>query len=220
MKALAHEPERRYPSAAALAEDLRRYLTSRPVDARPDSRGYRLRKFVMRHRLGVAASGRRRRGRARCACRLALRDRRRPPGGQARRGRPGLSHAASSSRSILTVTPVRPPPCAIFWSAAASALDRELAEQPELRAEMHALLGQVFDQLVAAQTRARRTGAGPSRRGKRSSGPGDARTVKAKKGLAISLARQARYAEAEPLFKELLEQEQALGDKREMAACS
>ena len=56
MKALAHEPLRRYPSAAALAEDLRRYLTSKPVDARPDSRTYRLRKFVRRHRLSVAAS--------------------------------------------------------------------------------------------------------------------------------------------------------------------
>ncbi len=35
MKALAREPERRYGSAAALAEDLRRFLTSRPVEARP-----------------------------------------------------------------------------------------------------------------------------------------------------------------------------------------
>ena len=92
MKALAREPERRYPSAAALAEDLRRYLTSRPVDARPDSRGYRLRKFVTRHRLGVAASGV-----VAAAVLVALAvslvsDRRRSARGRARRGGASLSH--------------------------------------------------------------------------------------------------------------------------------
>ncbi len=55
-RALAREPERRYPSAAAFAEDLGRYLAGRPVRARPDARLYRLRKFVVRHRVGVAAA--------------------------------------------------------------------------------------------------------------------------------------------------------------------
>ena len=39
-KALAREPERRYPSAAALAEDLARHLDGRPIAARPDALGY------------------------------------------------------------------------------------------------------------------------------------------------------------------------------------
>jgi serine/threonine-protein kinase len=56
LRALAREPARRYPSAAAFADDLRRALDGRPVAARPDSAGYRLRKFVGRHRVGVAAS--------------------------------------------------------------------------------------------------------------------------------------------------------------------
>jgi eukaryotic-like serine/threonine-protein kinase len=57
MTALRREPERRYPSVAALAEDLRSFLDGRPVAARPDSLGYRARKFVGRHRLGVAVAG-------------------------------------------------------------------------------------------------------------------------------------------------------------------
>jgi serine/threonine protein kinase/tetratricopeptide (TPR) repeat protein len=56
MKALAKDREQRYGSAAALAEDLRRYLSGQPVQARPPSAGYRLGKFVRRHRLPVAAA--------------------------------------------------------------------------------------------------------------------------------------------------------------------
>ena len=55
-KAMAKEPERRYASAEALAEDLRRHLAGLPVAARPASAGYRLRKFAARHRAGVAAA--------------------------------------------------------------------------------------------------------------------------------------------------------------------
>ena len=54
--ALAREPERRYGSIAAFADDLRRYLDGRPVRARPDSGLYRARKFVARHRLAVVAA--------------------------------------------------------------------------------------------------------------------------------------------------------------------
>lgn len=53
LKALAEEPERRYPGAAELGEDLERHLGARPVRAHPPSRWYRTRKFVQRHRGGV-----------------------------------------------------------------------------------------------------------------------------------------------------------------------
>ena len=55
LKALQAAPERRYPSADALAGDVRRHLAGLPVHARPDTAGYRLRSFVRRHRVGVAA---------------------------------------------------------------------------------------------------------------------------------------------------------------------
>jgi tetratricopeptide (TPR) repeat protein/tRNA A-37 threonylcarbamoyl transferase component Bud32 len=53
--ALKRQPAERYDSAAALADDLQRYLDGQPVRARPDSTGYRLKKFVGRYRLPVAA---------------------------------------------------------------------------------------------------------------------------------------------------------------------
>ena len=53
-RALEKDPEARYPSAAALAEDLRRLLAHEPVEAGAPTAGYRLRKFVRRHRVGVA----------------------------------------------------------------------------------------------------------------------------------------------------------------------
>jgi eukaryotic-like serine/threonine-protein kinase len=55
-KTLKKDPMARYASADTLADDLERCLDGRPVLAQPDSRSYRLRKFVRRHAVGVAAS--------------------------------------------------------------------------------------------------------------------------------------------------------------------
>jgi serine/threonine-protein kinase len=55
-KALAIEPERRYASAGGLADDIERHLEAQPVGAHPPSRWYRARKFVQRHRGGIAVT--------------------------------------------------------------------------------------------------------------------------------------------------------------------
>ncbi len=54
LKALHQDPLRRYGSADQLAEDVRRYLEGLPVKARGAGRWYRWRKFLRRHRWGVA----------------------------------------------------------------------------------------------------------------------------------------------------------------------
>ncbi len=56
LKAAAIDPEHRYASAGALAEDIERHLDRQPVLAHPPSRWYRASKFVDRHRGGVATT--------------------------------------------------------------------------------------------------------------------------------------------------------------------
>jgi serine/threonine protein kinase/tetratricopeptide (TPR) repeat protein len=59
MKALDKDRTRRYQSASSFARDILRYLGHEPVEACPPSFTYRTRKYIRRHRVGVAAS---------CAC--------------------------------------------------------------------------------------------------------------------------------------------------------
>jgi serine/threonine protein kinase/TolB-like protein len=56
LKALAKQPEDRYPTATAFADDLQRYLSGEPIEARPARLTYRLGKLVLRHRLATGAT--------------------------------------------------------------------------------------------------------------------------------------------------------------------
>jgi tetratricopeptide (TPR) repeat protein/tRNA A-37 threonylcarbamoyl transferase component Bud32 len=54
-KALAKEPDQRFGTVAEFADDVDRFLTSRPIRARRPTAAYRARKFIGRHRAGVVA---------------------------------------------------------------------------------------------------------------------------------------------------------------------
>jgi serine/threonine protein kinase/tetratricopeptide (TPR) repeat protein len=56
MKAMAKDRTRRYSTASELAAEVERHLRHEPVTAGPPSAVYRLRKYVRRHKLGVAAA--------------------------------------------------------------------------------------------------------------------------------------------------------------------
>jgi serine/threonine protein kinase len=56
LKALRKAPEERYASAEAFAEDVRRHLEGRPVQARPQTLSYRAGRFVARNRAAVGAA--------------------------------------------------------------------------------------------------------------------------------------------------------------------
>ena len=56
LKALRKEPAARYSSADQLSDDIRRHLEGVPVLARKSSFPYRCRKYLQRHKVGVAAA--------------------------------------------------------------------------------------------------------------------------------------------------------------------
>ncbi len=56
MKAMAKDKDRRYGSPGELAADLRRYLGDEPIEARPPTRWYQVKKFARRNKTLVAAT--------------------------------------------------------------------------------------------------------------------------------------------------------------------
>ena len=56
LKALEKDRARRYATPSELAADIGRYLRNEPVLARPASAGYRARKYIRRHRVGVVVA--------------------------------------------------------------------------------------------------------------------------------------------------------------------
>jgi serine/threonine protein kinase len=167
LTALRREPERRYASAARLADDLRLYLDGRPIMARPDTSGYRLRKFVKRHRVGALATvsvlvslvaglglalwqageARRHAADAQAQAERAEREARRAES-QARRAEQTKNFVVSlfeqtnpeRNRKGAELTAVD------LLREAAGRVERELAEAPESQAELRVAVG---DSLVA-----------------------------------------------------------------------
>ena len=84
MKAMEKDRARRYDTANGLANDLARYLADEPVEARPPSTAYRVRKFVRRNKAGVAA--------------LAAVTARADRGRRGRDGRAGAGHPRRGAR--------------------------------------------------------------------------------------------------------------------------
>jgi len=56
LKALEKERDRRYQSAADFGQDIQRYLLNQPIQARPQSMIYHLRKFARRRRIPLATA--------------------------------------------------------------------------------------------------------------------------------------------------------------------
>jgi serine/threonine protein kinase len=56
LKAMRKERDRRYATPSEMAADIRNYLSDLPLMAGPESRAYRARKFVSKHRLGVGVA--------------------------------------------------------------------------------------------------------------------------------------------------------------------
>lgn len=206
MKALQKDPARRYATAAALHEDLTRFLEGRPVLARPDSPVYRARKFVGRHRVAVlagvvflgvlAGAGIRERG---------LRN-------QAEAEARTADAASDFLVGIFTASdPYEVNPASgrdltaqALLNRGASRVDSALAGQPELQAQMLMVLGRVYNSLALYDSAASLYGRALERRqaalGDRSPGAAESLTELG----AVHVAR-GRSDSAEPLLRRALE---------------
>ncbi len=150
LKALHPESIRRYGSVDALADDIQRHRLGLPVLARPDSAGYRLRKFVSRHRAGMTTAA------AVLMLITALttfytlrlskeRDRAQQEAEKAQQVAEFLqdifevSDPSESRGESVTAREL--------LDRGAERLQTELADQPDIRAEMHDVIGSVYREL-------------------------------------------------------------------------
>ena len=229
LKALRKEPGRRYPSAAALLEDLRRYRDGLPVLARPDSFTYRARKFAGRHRVGVAVTA------LALAGALAAAGRERALRAQAESERAKAEAESAKARAVqeflVGVFGASDP---YTGSAEASReltaqrlldrgrarVDSALGSEPEVQAEMRTVLGRVYANLGLYADAAPLLERALERRrallGERHEAVAATATE-----LGDVYLRQARYAEAESLLGAALATRRALhGAESEPAARS
>ncbi len=157
LTALQADPARRYATVDALAGDLRRFLSGHPVAARPDTLGYRMRRFVGRNRVAVAASAL-----AVAALLAAL-------GTAVLQARRAEHQAEQAARQAERAERIRAFLASIFEVSApenargepvsarnlldegARRVDTELAAEPELRAEMLDLLAGLYRKLGALE---------------------------------------------------------------------
>jgi eukaryotic-like serine/threonine-protein kinase len=210
-KALRKAPGERYPTVAAFADDLRRYLRQEPVSARPDSLAYRARKFVARHRGGVAAA----------ALAVAL------LAGGALRERTLRAHAEAEARragaveqylvSVFDVADPFAPPNVRGGDVTARALldrgavrvDSVLADQPDVQAELRRALGHVYANLGLYDKAAPLLQRSLAQRRVRY-GPRHPAVAESMDRLGEVLTMQRRFDEAEPLLRGALAQRRAL----------
>lgn len=146
LQALQKDPARRYGSAEALQADLRRYLNGQPVAARRESIAYRLRKFARRHAIAVAAA---------ILVTLSLMAGLAGTAWQARVAASEAAKAQAVSTFLTGLFEVADPDLANAESitarelldAGARRVNAELVGQPDVRAEMLALLGDIHRKL-------------------------------------------------------------------------
>jgi serine/threonine-protein kinase len=216
LAAMRKEPERRYASVEQLAGDLRRYLLRLPVMARRDSRAYRARKFIRRHRAGVVAASlaaaalvafsivtgvQSTRLRAQSERITVERDRAR----QVSAFLVDLFRSADPFAGAGPRTTVRE-----VLDNGAARIDDDLREQPEVRTELLRVMALSYLNLgLTAEARAllERATAIPvsSSIPDQTLGGGEPPAIGARHALAKVLQESGEYAAAESLYREVLD---------------
>jgi non-specific serine/threonine protein kinase/serine/threonine-protein kinase len=203
MKALEKDRNRRYGTPSELAADISRYLNSEPVTARPASTGYRLQKYVRRHRIAVAVAAGLVVLLAGFATLQAMQLRRitreRDRADRVTEFMSGMFKVSDPSQARGNSITARE-----ILDKAAKDIDSGLAKDPELQAQMMSMMGNVYKNL-GLYDRARPLLERSVDTRRRLFGASDPLTMRSADDLAWILDRESRYAEAEKLQRETLE---------------
>lgn len=208
VKALKKNPDERYRSVTAMADDLGRYLRNEPISARPDTITYRAVKFVRRHRTAVtlatlvvvatvagvvgtlvqARTARQQRD-------AAIRER---------------DHATRITGFMTNMFKVSDPfqrsgniTAREILDKAAQQIETDLAKDPEAQARMMSVMGEVYDNIgLIPQGKLLVTRAAELQR--KVLGPEHPETLMSMEMVGKILLEEGRFEEAEKLQRETL----------------
>jgi serine/threonine protein kinase len=206
MKALEKDRARRYGTPSDFAADIERYLQNQPVQARPASTGYRLRKYVARHRVAVSVSALFLLLLVAFAINQALQLRR------ITRERDRADRIAEFMTSMFKVSdPSEARGSSItareILDKSSTEIDKSLEKDPELRARMMYLMGTVY-QGLGLYSKAQSLLEQALEIDRRTLGSDSEHTIGTMTALAAVLALQGRHADAEKLARESVAQAQ------------
>jgi serine/threonine protein kinase/Tfp pilus assembly protein PilF len=210
LKALEKEPVRRYPTVAALDEDLARYLGGQPILARPASAPYQIRKLVARHKIPFAAAASLVVLLAGFATAMTL---------QARRIADERDRANREARTALRVSdfltglfkvsdPSQSRGNAItareILDKGVGKIEKELADEPEVQARLMLTMGNVYGNLGDYE-RARPMLERSVEMRRSLMGEENLDTLASMNALALQYRLMARVSEAEKLYGRIIE---------------
>jgi len=211
MKAVAKNRGRRFGSPAELAADIGRHLAHQPVLASPPSTLYRARKFVRRHRLGVAVIV----AAALFLVAFAVRERIQSRQIAAERDRAsrvleylkGVFEVSAPSEARGNEVTARE-----LLDKSATRIEEELQDKPVVQAELMYTMGDVYLGLGLHPEAERLLEQALATR-RRVLGDDHPDTLKSINKIGQVLQRRGKLEEAEPLFSEALERRRrVLGD--------
>jgi len=206
-KALKKNPEERYASVSAFAEDLQRYLNHEPIHARPDTFVYRAAKFVRRHRMAVSLA---------MAVVLAIVAGLIGTLVQAHTARLQRDAAirerdrANRVTEFMISTFKVPDPAQSnvnnltareILDKASKKIDTEMAKDPEAQAQMMYVMGEVYDSL-GLFPQARTLFARALVLQRKVLGPDNPQTLTTLSAMAVLLGEEGDYSEAEALQRQ------------------
>lgn len=205
MKALERDRARRYATPTELAADLRRYLRNEPVQARPASVSYRVRKYVRRHQISVAIVV------ILAAVLVAFAVVQSIQLRKITRERDRADRIAQFMTEIFKVSDPGEKlgntlTAREVLDKAAHDIDTGLAEDPELQARLMHVMAMAYTNL-GLYSRAQALFERSAQISSSALGPENPQTLRSRQRLAWTLFQQGRYTEAESQQRSLIDAE-------------